>query len=290
MSAALRPEWSPAPDSRRARVETAAAQEHGTRILATDIVRMEQLRARTAQSLLRPQPGSVLAFDDEATDYDPLSHHSHTLIAVAVDHMETLRELLPKNGGQGILPTLAGYTLLRPALEAAAWGLWLQTGGTVNKRVLRSLRLTWDHRANADRFTGAAGVANDAGRDHMASRLADLRDRRKVNRGKALDTIPTTSTVFAEIDRRFAQTQFTGLISWQIMSGIAHANRSAMSVLLEQRLVEADGDVGTYSMTSSLLVFATMVHLTLDYVDALIDLHVQRATTPLPHQWPVPHR
>ncbi len=266
-------------DLLRDSTESAAMMESGAKMLGEDIARIDRLREEISPERMAVAPGSRMFFDNEATEYDPLSDHTAGLVASAVDHLETLRAVLPRDGGDGILPAIAGFTLLRSALETSALTIWLLSGGTMDKRVLRSLRLTWNSRGNTIGFTRALNIENAEGRRRMEARLEALRDKRPRIRTKALDVFPKISDIFRDVDHCFPSGAISGLSAWQAMSSMAHGNRVAMQTMLERRVVSTTKRAATYSITSSLIVFSTMTRLTVDYTENAISRHITHATT-----------
>jgi hypothetical protein len=261
--------------------EGPALQAEGARVLGEQLARFATLEQRMQNGATRVMPGSESYYDDLAAEYDPPSMQAEGLIAVAVDHLVTVRVLVSgSEENPGMLPAMAGYTLMRSVVEASAIGLWLRMGGTRNKRVLASLRHSAKNRRDAEPAAKSLGVQNPAGMKRMTQRLEEIRDRRPQIRGRDLDTFPTISDTLRTIERLVPKGQFTPLGGWQAMSGLAHANRTAMLMLLEREQITAGDDVGKgVRMTSSLWVFAHLVKLGLDCLETLVDLVTRQATT-----------
>lgn len=75
------------------------------------------------------RPGSTLETDDRATAYDPISYQVQYLLVGAFDYLGLLRRTLEDHG----MPLVATYPLMRAAIEAAAYSLWLTGAGGEQK-------------------------------------------------------------------------------------------------------------------------------------------------------------
>jgi hypothetical protein len=80
--------------------------------------RLEPLIARLIRFVV--QPGSELAADDAASRTDAVSHQARALLSVAADNASTLSRVAVK---AEVLPTFAGYALMRIAIECAGVAL-----------------------------------------------------------------------------------------------------------------------------------------------------------------------
>ena len=107
--------------------ESPALEREGWTILQGEFVRVAGLVGDTSPWDWTVDPGSRMADDNKSLSYDPISDQVAHMVAVAVDHLTSLQVMLqaPKGG----LPTMAGYTLIRSAIEASSYGLWLLTPG-----------------------------------------------------------------------------------------------------------------------------------------------------------------
>lgn len=84
------------------------------------------------------EPGSDLAFDTARSGTYDVGHAAWSGIAVAIDHLHALRELIVKAGS---LHTYAPFSLIRSAMDNASLALWLIGPDDSDERVLRCLRV-----------------------------------------------------------------------------------------------------------------------------------------------------
>lgn len=126
----------------------------GERLLHRCIAQVETFPERV--QAMRVEPGSRLAETDWWTeDIDPLSEQVKHLVVSAHEHLRFLVEYVP---------TMGGYTLARSAIESSALGLWLLHRGTLNARIMASLRLSWRNQQDTEAFADGSGLGNSEGR------------------------------------------------------------------------------------------------------------------------------
>ena len=230
---------------------------------------------RTDYNSVTVEPGSLFAIDARIEDYDPPADQVSFLIGVATDHLETFGRLLRADGG---LPPLAGYTLLRAAIEAAATAIWLRMPGTSNARIGRSLWMIVNAREDVEGLAARLGLTNQAGYDRMRTRVDGIiESRRGLNPG-VLTRHHTKTSIIAEAQRRVRRRLFSCLEAWQACSGITHSNRTTALMFLEhQHLGVSSNNRTTYWMTASAYVTSEVMNLAVGCMTTAIDLYIEHS-------------
>jgi len=243
----------------------------GDRFLAVD-ERLEPLIARINR--FRVQPSSAFAGDDLASLTDAVSHQARALLTVAADNASTLSTVLVK---ANVLPTFAGFTLLRNAIECAGVALWLMGPNSRDDRVLRALQLSRESLSDLRRFEATVADNKYTGLspgDPTLLRLVAERDKRPGNVGKSLKT-PTVSerldAAEAFVKRRAAD-QNTILINWQRASGLTHGRRHALWRNTDARLRGADHIGFQTVVTGDLIAVAAHYEATMNYIEDGLEL------------------
>ena len=258
-------EWSDSP----------AAEARGRELLDIQWTRLTALDEMPGG--LEALPGGQLAADDAATGtYNPISHQLMFAVSSAIDHLRTLRTVVEApNGG---VPALAGYTLVRSALESACLGIWLVSGNTRDKRVFRSLHLSATNLSDMKRLviTDPTSVEKDL------RRLEEIKATRRANIQNRLDRpFPKTNDIVRQAARKCEHGTNHALTVWQACSSIAHANNVVSVNMLERTRREGGTPQNAqYDLTSSVLTLARFLEIALDYVEYLIEQFRARSETP----------
>lgn len=95
-----------------------------------------------------PLPGSDFASDQQSYAGAFTAGIAGGLINSSIDHVRALRLLAgtPDNGGFGIWPSHAPWTMLRSSLEIASQAIWLCLPESQTERIERLLRFCWQDR------------------------------------------------------------------------------------------------------------------------------------------------
>jgi hypothetical protein len=241
-------------------------EAEGAELLQRYFARIDAANARCEAFAIRS--GSVLDGDDRATAYDPISYQAQFLLMSAFDHLRTFRKTVEDHG----MPMVAGYPLVRAALESSAQVVWLTTGGTRAKRVFRALHSVWD-----------AASTNDEALRHMIpgrpSILGGLRKRldallaaAKAGQRSLDRTHPSMTDVVIEAGRHVQSRRFRPIDVWRLCSSMSQGNRTVALTLLERREDGPRTEIGgTYLMTSSYRVMAAFIGVVSDLIDAALD-------------------
>jgi len=255
------------------RVETDDEEAQGRAWLAQSFERIERLHSAFVGMSVKQ--GSSLSGDDLATPREPLSHQIYTAVGVAFDNLRTIEVLIAE---AKVLPVFAHFGLIRNALEAPGVGLWLLGPASRDTRVLRSLQVAYEDRA--DQWSLELEIAGKpfvrlSSSDAIASRLFEIRDMRPANVGKSLS--PPTITKRLAAAQAFLPPQETSLLaSWKIMSGVSHGRRGALYNLLDRTVTGVNPLGAEIRMTSGVRTIASMYMVGEKYLLALMNLMIQR--------------
>lgn len=211
---------------------------------------------------------SRLAEDNAATSlYRPMSHDLHYLMSSARDHLDLINSLW----GGGEMPPFAPFTLIRSALESCAYGIWIQSGGTLATRILRLLQLQWSQRLNVDRYTTAAGVHRPELTKWLSDVLNDTKDRRGPLRERSIEALPSITDTLTVTEKSVNTARgMNGLAAWRVGSGITHGNQHFASGLMDRRPTElADGSEGS-EHTISIFSLAIVLSPAATYFSSLM--------------------
>lgn len=209
---------------------------------------------------IRAVSGGLLAREDAATPYERVSNQLEYLIAVSFDSLEMLSLFLQSHG----LPMVGGYPLIRSSIEASAHALWVLGGGTMDKRIYHSLRLTWDNRRNADFLAKRLGNYDESRTARTRARLNEIKDMRSGNRQRSLDrAFPGITDVLTDVQRRFAgEASLRPLDAWSACSGMAHGNKAVAIGMLELRQTGPSDGVGAEHLATSSFALTAMLFQT----------------------------
>ncbi len=133
-----------------------------------------------ANSIPEPQSGSSLAGDDARTDPYRLSHSVMHSLAIAIDHLHSLRMALISAPSDINIHTYAPFTQMRAALENASSGLWILAPASRRERILRRLLIESDSIANAESLLADTSVRTDSGITARKQRILDVADRNQI--------------------------------------------------------------------------------------------------------------
>lgn len=240
------------------RVHSDEIEQKAMDLLVKALQRLEQWEE--AVSSLGVMDRTSLAGDDRATPYENISSQVRSYLSVAIDHLRTLREVALE--GQS-LPAMAGFTLIRAAVEAIGTSLWLLGPGSRDVRVLHSLQLARE--SHHDVFTAEAEYRGTSPKlpedDATIRRLAEIRDDRPGLRGRSLHE-PTMAKRLKEAQAFAENEKFTLIVIWRIASGIAHGGRGMLYELLDREVIETDETRFEVMMKSSFTAVAGMYAVT----------------------------
>lgn len=232
---------------------------------------LEQLFARLRAAEARcdtfaVHPGSVLAGDDRATAYDPISYQARYLLVAAFDHIGTFQRALADHG----MPTVAAYPLIRASLESAAQVLWLTTGGTRGKRVFRALHRVWDAASLSDEALRHLDPARVSSLPRLKARLDELLAASKAGQRSIDRRHPSMTNIVVEAGKHVPPRRFQPIDVWRLCSSMSHSNPTVAVAVLERRPDDAGG-ADTYLMTTSYRAMAVFVNVLVEMIEAALD-------------------
>jgi hypothetical protein len=170
-------------------------------------------------------PTSLLAEDDAATSlFQQMSFELRHVLTSAADHLAVVDRFVT----DGTLPPFAPYTLIRSAIEGCCYAIWLQHGGTLDKRVFRLLQQQWDQRVLVNAYTTAVGAHTQELTDWLLAVLNETKNRRGKLKQRDVTKSPSSTTdTFLEVDKIVAiSAGLNGLSTWRACSGVTHGNQN----------------------------------------------------------------
>ncbi|WP_314324287.1 hypothetical protein [Paenarthrobacter ilicis] len=205
-----------------------------------------------APDWLEPQPGSHVAAVDLLTPYQPMSAQLRSFNMVAVDNLRATTLYIEKTND---VPMMALYSMIRSAVEATSYGLWIVNAGTNQKQAFLSLRLAYENNADLASL-GKTFAPGDESGSRVSARLLELQQNLPRYRGHDLSNRVTTTDVVTNADRVVGPRQaFSGLQVWKSCSGLAHGNSAVMPMLLERKFTGESDDRGAMFRLTSRLTF-----------------------------------
>lgn len=248
-------------------VETPVQEQQGQMQFIRQVVRLRILGKHRRLAGAVPAPDSKAAEDRRVSSFHSIYDSVQHSLSVAADHLETVATFYAKTGHG--MPPFAMYTLIRSAIEAAAYGLWLLEPASREERILRSLRYTYGQLISGEKLRQLVGQADEEKHHRLLRKLEGVRNDLAGNNGPSIKRGPTTSQVIEAADR-LVQAQTSGLIAWKACSGIAHAEQIASLHLLERRWVQRfDDGTSQYVITTSATILADFMTTAVDFLERL---------------------
>jgi hypothetical protein len=164
--------------------------------------------------------GSRFEVDDALKPTNPPSEQVINLLRSAHDHLRALADAV---SGSGLRP-LAGFTLIRSAIEASALAAWLMLPNTIDARLRNSIRLSVENRKDTETYTKRFGADDRVSKWFVAEMEATKAQRPGTKNMDLAKNFATLTSIIAGTDKRQKFTGLTGLDAWRACSGIAHSN------------------------------------------------------------------
>lgn len=220
-------------------------------------VMIDEFSSRTSSrdTILRAEPGTVLALDDQQSNPFHGSHAAASALVVAVDHLQAIRRMT--DGCPSCESTLmtfqvaAHWTLLRAALENACRAIWLLGPAERSERVLRALRVQADNVANSD---AAAKLLNPnlvRPKGERIARVKGIASGAGLSPGKAVEPIRYAEIV-GYAGNFIADLGDHVKFLWRACSGAAHGDAWAVLSLQERQALDIADGVSTQQLTVSI--------------------------------------
>lgn len=241
----------------RDRIETQDEIELGTTVFLRAKERYASLPGLTVA-----MPGSMLAEEDAATVFDPISHQLARDRARAADALEMLLESMhDEQTGRLEARPMAMYALVRMSIEASAFANWTIQSSRKNDRIYRALQRSL---AQLHEFADFADVVATRDRtepyrrfrDDKTARLNELKDQIGALRQKELTKPPKLWQVLTAASATVRPGQPQQLDSpyviWKVASNFLHGSDHVTRELGDIRQVTASDGVGaSFEVTPS---------------------------------------
>lgn len=253
-------------------------EEQAGRTLDQLLVRIQALEPTLLGTPPTVHHGSALGGDDRAMAPLHVSATARTPLIVALDHLvlhgAALREV-PR------IQPFASYSLLRPAIEGAAWAIWILAPARRDERVLRALQYVLLDQLGAVRLLAAGGVTPQHTLDELKDELAEIAARQPALAKSAMKQVPTAREVVGCASREVGKLGAGGLVFWTALSGLAHGRPHAISALTRREQL-SDGADGAFEsqVFPSRAVIASGTAVALAYVETGLDLYASRCARP----------
>lgn len=224
-----------------------------------------------------PEKGSRLAAVDALTPYQPMSNQLSLFDMVAVDSLRAAVKYIEKAND---VPMTALYSMIRSAVEATSYGLWLLHAGKADKQAFLSLRIS--HENNEDLANlGKVFAPGQASGDSVRKRFRELQQAIPAYRNRDLSARPTTSDVISNADKAVPKRSgFSGVQVWKSCSGLARANSAVIPHILERKFA---GDVENgkmFRLTSRLTMLGAFLITGVENVGTLRSMHQDATVAP----------
>jgi hypothetical protein len=262
-------DWTVREDSEQQRLATSMLGQ-----LADQIVLLESVLNDGTPDV---HPGSALAGDNVAIYPYSVSSIAWAPLVLAIDHLGMLSSTLRTADA---IHTFAPYTLLRPAIEASAWAIWVLKPGSRDLRVERAIQFLWLDQKDSGRMSmlrGAEPVDATVLRDHLIE-LAARRPR--IDASKLLRHVSSTEAL-KEADAAVDGGSQEGLLWWTMLSGLAHGRPHGFLALTQREdLMRTESGNHSLELKASLLTLAYGLRAAVRFADTAIGLFAQRNTGP----------
>lgn len=222
-------------------------------------------------------PGSPLDGDNAAIAPYKVSNLAWTPLVVAIDHLSFFASILQRGDS---LNALAPYTLLRPAIEAAASTIWMLEPSRSDERALRALQFMWLDEKDSSRVSRARG-AEAPDRDKLRSHLREVAGRRPALDSSRLFAAVTTSEILAIANPKVDGGRHDGVLWWTMLSGLSHGRPHGILALVQREEQSATPDEArTLEIKASLVALAHGLEVAVRYVDTALGLFARRNSAP----------
>ena len=210
----------------------AAPDRCGEDLLLVEVSRRLMVARKKLEALNAPHPNSVLGKIDELTAPFNASESVRMYLAVAADDLWTLLRYVSKTRE---VPMVAAYSLIRSAVEATSYGIWVLKGNGNDIKAQRSLRISLGDFRQHSRLQKLFDT-EEFDVTEIEKQILSLNARLKGVSPEAIeDEVQATSIVTAADGQVRDRFYFSGLQVWRSTSGLSHASLPAISVLLERR-------------------------------------------------------
>lgn len=221
--------------------------------------------------------GSAFRGDDAVLGVSRASGLCWTPIAVAIDHLSLLGLVFRSPGP---LNPIAPYTLLRPAIESAAWTIWMLASSNRDERVTRMLQFLYlDEGSDGTKLAAARGVGPTGSRTTIEAYIREVASRRPaINVETVLKRAPKSTEVLKVAASQVDDGQHEAVLWWTMLSGLSHGRpHGLLSLLQREEIVPSGTNTHTLSLTVSPAAISVGVEIGIRFVNTALLLHTQRS-------------
>ena len=247
------------------------------------VIQQAQITYRgLADQLDPPRSGSVLDMERVHTARESIDTLVMANRARARENLDRLFEMMIDEDNARLLAyPFSLYSLIRPAVEAAATAMWLIKSNKKKDRVLRALQLSYRSYREAVRFAelikgkdGAAPAREGIAR--IVARLNQLKDTVGVLRQVELGSPPRNSAILTAISPksptggRGGYSLSSPLVVWSVASAFLHGSEQVVRGLSDIRQVDEFTDgIASFEVTPSVQMLAISIKTCVELIVAL---------------------
>ncbi len=253
--------------------EVSAAREEFSR-REYDELRQGVLTMQQRALEVETASGSILERENAQTSFFPITYQVRWQLQLAAAHLMALDNLIQSGG----LPYVAGYPLIRAAVESAAQAHWQLQHAHTRQRVLRSLRISWwDHR-DAMRFGMSIGKYDTAFDERIQDAIRSMKERVKALSQAELDVERTSHTdILIDVERKLKLPMPTPLQTWQLASSMTHGNTLTPGSTMQRKAIDP-AHPNVYVAYASWHLTVPLIRTTVQTFEAALNLFTQRAS------------
>jgi len=260
--------------------ETREEEEAGKRILALAKSRSDDFVLKWESFDRTAGVDSSMAKVDLLLPYQPLSYQVANFISVACDNIRAVHNYIDKTNE---IPMTALYSMIRSAIEATSYGIWILNAGKRDKQAFLSLRITYENNQDLEGLAKVLHPEEWKKRVAVEKRLIEIQRGLRTYSHRDITKRANTTDVIIEADRVLAsrRTSFNGLQTWKTCSGIAHANSAVLETVLERRDTGKSDDIGrTVILTSRITFIAGFLLSAIENLEVLLEMYIKASATP----------
>lgn len=217
---------------------------------AVELLRLTQARFSVLPDTLEPPMlGSMLDCEQEFTNPMPADHIVMGHRARAYENIERVFEtMLDRERGSLVAYPFSLYSMIRPAVEAAAVAMWVIKSGRKADRVFRALQVSYGEAGEALRFaelwkgkkaTSKVRQSTEATRERLRKQQQKIGPIRQLE----LTGIPKYTDILTAVSPKTPAQQGKGyealspLMVWKVASGVLHGNSTLIRAISDIRQI-----------------------------------------------------
>ncbi|MGJ5666365.1 hypothetical protein QLG13_00630 [Rhodococcus aetherivorans] len=166
--------------------------------------------------------GSSISGDDQASRPYHVSHSVRSCLLAGVDHLHAVKSLIVD---QGVLHTLAPFTLARGSLENLSLAYWILHPASRDERIQRALRWHAQNFIDQDKALAPLSLPNHVDKETKLQKVEATASARGINTNIRRGHSSTEAVTYADSN---ATTARNVLFAWRLCSGYAHGRQWAL--------------------------------------------------------------